>query len=308
MPREAIIDNFLKSQGFGQAKREKMGSDASFRRYERLTLNGKTTILMDAPPPEEDIRPFIKVCDYLCKIGLSAPQILAEDIKNGLLLLEDFGDARFNLYLKEHPEQEELLYTKAVEVLSRLHKHPPLNVPVYDEALLIEHASRFLEWYMPHIAKREVPREGFVTAWKTVLLNRDAGKPVVALFDYHADNLMWLPGEKVGLLDFQDALLAPPTYDLVSLLQDCRRPVSSELEQKMLAHYQKLSNLDLETSYAIIGAQRHTRILGTFARLAVRDNKPHYLDWVPQEWKYLKRNLAHPALLPLKNWFHQNGF
>jgi aminoglycoside/choline kinase family phosphotransferase len=307
-PREMIIQKFLKTQGFDKAVRQKMGSDASFRSYERLSMGGKTYILMDAPPPKEDVRPFIKVCDYLYKMGLSSPEIMAEDVKNGLLLLEDFGDARYNVYLKEHPEQEELLYTKAVEVLAKLHKHPPLDVPPYDEALLIEHAERFLEWYVPHVLQREVPREGFVAAWKEVLKKRDAGKPVVALFDFHADNLMWLPDEKVGLLDFQDALLAPPTYDLVSLLQDCRRPVSLAFEKKMLAHYKSLSGLDLDASYAIMGAQRHTRILGTFVRLAVRDQKPHYLEWVPQEWRYLKQNLAHPVLRPLKKWFDDNGF
>ena len=306
--RDIHINNFLQSHGFGKATRQKMGADASFRRYERLGLNGKSYILMDAPPPHEDVRPFLKIARYLTDLGLHAPTILAEDVVEGLLILEDFGDARYNLYLKEHPEKEEKLYSKAVEVLAELHKHKPLDIPPYDEALLIEHAERFLEWYMPHIAKREVSRESFVAAWKEVLTQRDIGKPVVALFDFHADNLMWLADENVGLLDFQDALIAPPTYDLVSLLQDCRRPVSFAFEQKMLAHYKKFSGLDLNVSYAVMGAQRHTRILGTFARLAVRDKKPHYLDWVPKEWEYLKQNLAHPALLPLKKWFEDNGF
>ena len=309
--RDAHIEHFLKTHGFGDAERVKMGSDASFRRYERLLLNGKSFILMDAPPPQEDVRPFTKIARYLCGIGLSAPKILAENVTHGLLVLEDFGDERYNLYLKAHPRQQEKLYTKAVEVLVELHKHAPLDVPPYDEALLIEHVERFLEWYLPHIARQEFSsdlQKSFVAAWKEVLPKRNAGKLVLALFDFHADNLMWLKDGNVGLLDFQDAVIAPPTYDLVSLLQDCRRPVSAAFEQKMLAHYKKLSELDLDVSYAIMGAQRHTRILGTFARLAVRDNKPHYLDWVPREWDYLKQNLAHPALLPLKNWFEQNGF
>lgn len=311
MEREALLQQFITQHGYGNARREKMGADASFRRYERLHLADKTYILMDAPPPHEDVRPFIKIDNYLRDIGLSAPQILHQDIENGILLLEDFGDARYNLFLKKYPEHEDLLYTKAVETLVELHKHTPADVPPYDEALLVEHAVRFLEWYVPHISKKEVinkMQESFIAAWKAVLPQRDAGKPVTALFDFHADNLMWLKNDAVGLLDFQDALVAPPTYDLVSLLQDCRRPVSHEFEQKMLAHYTKLSGLNLDVSYAIMGAQRHTRILGTFARLAVRDNKPHYLDWVPKEWQYLKQNLAHPVLAPLKKWFEEYGY
>lgn len=313
--RETLIRKFLKTHGYETATREKMGADASFRRYERLRFKGAHYILMDAPPPHEDVRPFIAVDRYLCGIGLSAPQILAEDSENGLLLLEDFGDDRYNLYLKNHPEQEAALYTHAVEALAELHKNPPLDVPPYDEALLIEHAERFLEWYMPHISKQEcsaAAKQRFIAAWQEVLPQRDTGKPVVALFDFHADNLMWLPAREgvktVGLLDFQDAVIAPPTYDLVSLLQDCRRPVSPVFEQKMLAHYAQLTGLKLETSYAIMGAQRHTRILGTFARLAVRDKKRHYLDWVPKEWEYLKQNLTHEALAPLKDWFESHGY
>lgn len=309
--REELLQNFIDAEGYADARREKMGADASFRRYERLHLADKTLILMDAPPPHEDVRPFIKIDNYLCGLGLSAPKILAADVENGILLLEDFGDARYNLFLKKHPEQEELLYTKALETLVHLHKHAPADVPAYDEALLIEHASRFLEWYVPHISKKEVAslmQETFIAAWKIILPQRDAGNPVTALFDFHADNLMWLHSGAVGLLDFQDALIAPQTYDLVSLLQDCRRPVSAEFEQKMLSHYTTLTGLKLDTSYAIMGAQRHTRILGTFARLAVRDNKPHYLDWVPKEWEYLKQNLAHPALKPLADWFTEYGY
>lgn len=311
MEREVLLKNFITQNGYGDARREKMGADASFRRYERLYLADKSYILMDAPPPHEDVRPFIKIDNYLCGIGLSAPKILHQDIENGILLLEDFGDARYNLFLKANPQQEELLYTKAVEILVHLHKHEPADVPPYDETLLIDHALRFLEWYVPRITKKEVSsmmQESFVAAWKMILPQRDAGNPVTALFDFHADNLMWLQNGEVGLLDFQDALIAPPTYDLVSLLQDCRRPVSAAFEQKMLAHYTKLTGLKLDVSYAIMGAQRHTRILGTFARLAVRDNKPHYLDWVPKEWEYLKQNLSHPALLPLKKWFEEYGY
>lgn len=312
MEREELLQNFIEAQGYASARRGKMGADASFRRYERLHLPDKTLILMDAPPPHEDVRPFIKIDNYLCGLGLSAPKILAEDVENGILLLEDFGDDRYNVFLKKYPEQEELLYTKAVEVLLHLHKHKPADVPAYDKALLIEHASRFLEWYVPHITRKEVSVEmqnSFIAAWKAVLLQRNPGAPVTALFDFHADNLMWMAdSQKVGLLDFQDALIAPPTYDLVSLLQDCRRPVSAAFEQKMLDYYQKHSGIKIDASYAIMGAQRHTRILGTFVRLSVRDNKPHYMEWVGQEWEYLKQNLAHPALKPLADWFAQYGY
>lgn len=315
--RETAILEFLARTGLEAATREKMGSDASFRRYERLIFEGKSHILMDAPPPEEDVRPFLYIGKHLISLGLSAPNILAENIEEGLLLLEDLGDDRYSRVLAAKPALEKELYTHATEVLAFLHKAPlPAKLPVYDESKLIEHVLRFTEWYLPHLAGMEVTEDmkaEFTGIWMNILLKRGVGPEVLALWDFHADNLMWLPARdgirKVGLLDFQDAMSCPPTYDLVSLLQDCRRPISPDIEPAMLKHYLQLTGLDKETfeqSYAIIGAQRHTRILGTFARLAIRDKKPGYLQWIPKEWDYLEQNLEHPALAELTVWFAQN--
>lgn len=315
--RETAITEFLAHAGMETAIREKMGADASFRRYERLTHDHKSYILMDAPPPEEDVRPFLHIGKHLLALGLSAPAILAEDVANGLLLLEDLGDDRYSLLLAREPGEERLLYTRATEVLAALHdKKLPVPLPDYDEGKLIDHVLRFTEWYLPHIARMEVTeamKEEFAGIWMEILLHRHVGPDVLALWDYHADNLMWLPKREglraVGLLDFQDAMACPPTYDLVSLLQDCRRPISPDIEPEMLKIYLSLVKLDkqeFDRSYAIIGAQRHTRILGTFARLAVRDKKPHYLQWIPKEWEYLEQNLQHPALANLAVWFARN--
>lgn len=312
--REAHITAFLKTNGFGAAKRESMGGDASFRHYERLTLGGKSYIMMDAPPPKEDVRPFLHIGKHLANLNLSAPKILAEDVEQGLLVLEDLGDARYSIVLSKQPELEETLYAHAIDVLVYLHdKKLPNPLPEYDVTTLIEHVHRFTEWYLPKVAHVEVTeslKNEFTALWEAVLPKRRSGPDVLALWDYHADNLMWLPERegmhRVGLLDFQDAMSCPPAYDLVSLLQDCRRPISPNIESDMLKRYLskvKLDKAEFERSYAIIGAQRHTRILGTFARLAHRDGKPHYLNWIPKEWDYLNQNLAHPALAELRAFF-----
>jgi aminoglycoside/choline kinase family phosphotransferase len=252
---------------------------------------------MDAPPPHEDVRPFLGVADHLQRLGFAAPRILARDVEAGLVLLEDFGDDRMREALDADPSREDAIYALAVDLIRDLHRHPAGDLPPYDMAVYQREAALFPEWYMPAVGL-DVPG-GWTEAWDEALAPIAQDRSTTVLRDYHAENIMLLRDGGLGLLDFQDALAGHPAYDLVSLLQDARRDVSPELEARMLAHYGPID----EAAYALLGAQRNTKILGIFTRLWKRDGKPRYLAFQPRMWTYLERDLAHPALAPVKAWF-----
>jgi N-acetylmuramate 1-kinase len=316
MTDRAAIEGFLAASDWGGAERSALAGDASFRRYDRLRLNGSSAVLMDAPPPQEDVRPFVAVARLLSRLGLSAPAILAEEIEHGLLLIEDFGDGTYARLLAAGAD-EESLYALAVDVLIALHWRfdPALGagLPRYDEARLVDEAVRFVDWYLPAIGETPAPalRQSYRAAWQAALPRALAAPPTLVLRDYHVDNLMRLPGRDgiaaCGLLDFQDAMLGPGAYDLVSLLEDERRAVPAALQRRMIARYlDAFPGLDRERfaeSYAILGAQRHAKNIGQFARLLLRDGKPQYLKHIPHMWKLLEADLAHPALAPVRAWF-----
>jgi aminoglycoside/choline kinase family phosphotransferase/GTP:adenosylcobinamide-phosphate guanylyltransferase len=315
--RAKAIAAFLAQHGWSRAERRPLAGDASFRRYDRLTQDGKHAVLMDAPPPQEDVRPFLRIAELLHNLGYSAPRIYAADAAQGLLLLEDLGDDTYTRLLRTGHD-ERALYTLAVDLLIDLHhRFVPgryAGLPPFDDARALREATLLLDWYWPATQdERLMPalREGFLAAWREVLPKRRAAPDTLVLFDFHVDNLMLLPGRNgiaaCGLLDFQDAVIAPRPFDLVALLQDVRRDVSAGLAAAMrdryLAGIGDLRAEAFDTSYAVIGAQRNTRILGTFTRLLLRDGKPGYLGFMPRTWKLLEADLAHPALAPLRAWF-----
>jgi hypothetical protein len=300
---------FLDAAGWGAARIDPLAGDASFRRYFRVVDGDRRAVLMDAPPPQEDIRPFVAVDRYLVAAGFAAPAILAEDAARGLLLLEDFGDARVRDHLDVHPDDEGDIYTRAVALLADLHRQPPAAVPRYDRAAYQREAALLTQWYCP-AAGLSVDEAGYAAAWDAVLpiVERDTGAGVTVLRDYHAENIMLLPDRRLGLLDFQDALVGHPAYDLVSLLQDARRDVPPETEAAMIAQYKALApvSVDFDAAYAVLGAQRNAKIIGIFTRLWRRDGKPRYLDFLPRMWRLVERDLAHPALAPVAAWFEAN--
>lgn len=312
--RESAIVNFLTQAGWGNATRGKLAGDASFRHYDWLEKGGNHAVLMDAPPEKESILPFLKIGDYLVKRGFSAPKILAKDSSQGFLLLEDLGRDSFTSFLKEHPTQESKLYFAAADVLVELHQSAEIEIDLqeYNQEKLLEEAALFVDWYLPALigeAKGASLREAYLDLWREILSCLPFFPPVVVLRDYHADNLMWLPEREgkaqVGLLDFQDALLGSPAYDLVSLLEDARRDIPPEIVQITFNRYvQKMAwdKSDFSVCYAALGAQRNAKIIGIFTRLALRDNKPHYLQLIPRVWGNLQRDLTHSALKPIKEW------
>ena len=308
--------------------------------------NGDSAILMISPPrPDgpavrdgkpysaiarlaEDIAPFIGMDNGLRAQGFSAPRIIASDLVTGLAIIEDFGAEAVTRDGAPVADR----YAEAVAVLARLHRlNLPGSVPVangqnhdippYDlEALLIE-AELLADWYVPHIGKTRLTptaRNVFTSLWR-YRLRVILGAPTTwTLRDYHSPNLIWLGGRnglsRVGLIDFQDCVLGHPAYDVASLLQDARITVPDDLEVRLLGHYARLRRMqepefDMSAfagAYAILAAQRATKILGIFARLDKRDRKPHYLVHVPRIEAYLRKNLAHPLLLELKAWYEQN--
>ncbi|MEO8723018.1 MAG: phosphotransferase [Sphingobium sp.] len=305
--------SFLDTVGWGGARIEPLAGDASFRRYFRVLDGGRCAVLMDAPPPHEDPRPFLSVAEHLCAQGFAAPGILGRDLAHGLVLLEDFGDARVREFVDADPAQEDQIYRRAVALLADLHRLPPVDAPPYDREVYQREAGLLTEWYCPALGL-VVDVAGYVAAWDAVLptVEKDNAPRVTVLRDYHAENIMLIDGRKdahnLGLLDFQDALVGHPAYDLVSLLQDARRDVAPDTEARMIAYYKSLAQPqgDFDAAYAVLGAQRNAKIIGIFTRLWKRDGKPRYLGFLPRMWSLLERDLAHPALAPVADWFAQN--
>ncbi|MBI1868592.1 MAG: tRNA (adenosine(37)-N6)-threonylcarbamoyltransferase complex ATPase subunit type 1 TsaE [Methylocystis sp.] len=308
--------------------------------------NGERAILMISPPrPDgppirfgksysaiarlaENVRPFVALADGLRARGLSAPRILASDLETGLLIIEDLGRER--VVDDKGPIVER--YLEAVCVLAHLHAQnlpdvlpiegaDAYHIPPYDlDALLIE-VELLVEWYVGHIAHQPITsgaRATFVNLWRHALIEITTAQPTWTLRDYHSPNLLWLNDRdglaRIGILDFQDCVMGHPAYDVVSLLQDARVTLPDELEIKLLGHYARLrrdgdATFDmarLARTYAILGAQRATKVLGIFARLAKRDHKPEYLTHLPRVEAYLKKGLRHPALADVKGWYETN--
>jgi aminoglycoside/choline kinase family phosphotransferase len=291
---------FLDAAGWNDADIVPLAGDASFRRYFRAVAPTRSAVLMDAPPAHEDSRPFLAVAEHLNALGFAAPRILAKDLAQGLILLEDFGDVRMREAIEADPARETPVYAAAIDLLRDLHCHPAGPLPPYDMAVYQREAALLPEWYLPAIGIE--PGPGYADAWEQVLAPFAHDRSVSVLRDYHAENIMLLDDEKLGLLDFQDALAGHPVYDLVSLLQDARRDVPEAIEAAMLERYGAVDR----AAYAVIGAQRNAKIVGIFTRLWKRDGKPHYMAYQPRVWAYLERDLAHPALAPVKAWIDAN--
>ena len=306
---------FLASCGWAGARVEPLAGDASFRRYFRvLRDDGHQAVLMDAPPPHEDPRPFISVAEWLVAVGLSAPEILARDLQRGLLLLGDFGDDRLREALDLAPERERELYELATDVLVHLHGHPPMaGLPVHGLQQWLDELMLFTDWYCPAVGL-EVDGEAYRAAWTAVLepVASDGLGPVTVLRDFHAENVMLVRDRQgvahFGLLDFQDALAGHPAYDLASVLEDARRDVPEEIERDMLGRYIAATGQGeaFERAYWALAAQRNTRILGVFTRLWKRDGKPGYRRFQPRMWGLLERDLSHMVLAVVREWFDAN--
>jgi len=314
MKPPAHAPEFLAAFGWTGAEILPLAGDASFRRYFRVVHGEKRAVLMDAPPPHEDPRPFVAVAEWLIGRGLSAPEVLASDLEKGLLLLDDFGNARLRETLDSDPGRERDLYELATDLLVHLHRHPPMaGLPPHGVDQWLAELTLFTDWYCPAVGA-QVDVEAYRKAWREVLepVARDGLGPVTVLRDYHAENIMLVEGREgiahFGLLDFQDALAGHPAYDLASVLEDARRDVPPTIERAMIDRYVSATGNGeaFERAYWVLAAQRNTRILGVFTRLWKRDNKPHYRSFQPRMWGLLERDLAQSHLQPVRSWFDAN--
>jgi tRNA threonylcarbamoyl adenosine modification protein YjeE len=342
--RMMTMRRFLDESGFADAERRHLQGDASTRTYERLVQGARRVVLMNAPrrpdgPPvrnglpysaiahlAEDVKPFVAMARALRALGLSAPDIYAADLAEGLLILEDLDND--GMVAGDPPAPIEERYAAAIDLLAALHRAPapellPVaprvdhRLPTYDrDAFLIE-VELLLDWYVPHRGGTvdEEGRKQFLSLWRAALTRAATGPVHWALRDFHSPNLLWLADRtgiaRVGLLDFQDAVIGPPAYDVASLLQDARVDVPETMEFALLGRYAQARQTDdphfnlhgFVALYALMAAQRATKILGIFARLDRRDGKPQYLRHLPRVWGYLRRSLAQPTLAPLKAWY-----
>lgn len=318
--REPLLRSFLAEAGWADAERSVLAADASFRRYDRLIGRAGRAVLMDAPPEHEKPASFVRLARLLTGIGLSAPRVLAADLERGFVLIEDLGDDTFTRALAAGRD-EAPLYRLGVDTLIALQRawRPGLGdgIAPYDAETLLAEAELLTAWYLPAVTGRATAPdalESYRAAWRAVLPAAERLPPTLVLRDYHVDNLMVLqdrPGVAAcGLLDFQDALLGSPAYDLVSLLRDARRDVDQALAARLLAHYRAaLPQLDgsaLDAAYWVLGAQRSSKIIGIFTRLSRRDGKPRYLEHLPRLWRWLEEELSHPELAPVATWFERH--
>jgi aminoglycoside/choline kinase family phosphotransferase len=288
-------------------------SDASFRRYFRVDgPDGATYIVMDAPPPQEDVRPFIHVAELFGETGVSVPGILAQDIERGFLLLSDLGSTTYLQLL--NPDNAHKLYIDAIDALVQIQIHSkPAVLPEYDRALLLRELMLFPEWYIGKhlgVSMTEAQTAMLNKVFEALLANNLAQPQVYVHRDYHSRNLMVLPDRNPGILDFQDAVFGPITYDLVSLLRDAYIQWDEEIVLDWVIRYWERAkraglpvNPDIDAFYRdfeFMGLQRHLKVLGIFARLYHRDGKDAYLKDLPLVMEYT-RKAAHrySALAPL---------
>jgi len=298
--RQGAFVEFLARFGCDTSSMTMVAGDASNRKYYRLGHRDRTVIAMDAPPDKgEEVGPFIRIANWLGSIGLSAPYVFTADEEAGFVILEDLGDDLYaRLFETGHPERP--LYVAAADVLWRLQVAvPPRDLAPYSPRLMADMAALSIAWYRTGATGSNDP--GLASDMTTEMERRLApladGAQVMILRDYHAENLIWLPGRegmrRVGLLDFQDAMAGSPAYDLVSILQDARRDVDPGLASEILAHFMRVRNLgaDFLHEYHLVGLQRNLRILGVFARLCLRDGKVGYVDKIPRVWGHVRHDL-----------------
>jgi len=308
-------DIFLKKHGIIYSSLNPIEQDASSRKYLRIK-NNENLIIMDSPPKENNNDRFFYISNYLNQINISAPRVIHFDKRNGLLLIEDLGNYTFNKALKDNISEVQL-YTKAVDALVLIHNSQiPAHIPHYSKKALINEVNLFIEWFCPYagIKLSQNSIDEWHSIWNNYLNPIIQENNKLVLRDFHADNLFWLPKRKshrrVGIIDFQDALIGNISYDLCSLLEDVRREVSDNTKEKILKYFIMRNDIkDISTfirSYRILTAQRNVKIAGIFVRLAKRDGKNKYLKMVNKAISIFKRSIKKAELSEIINWMEKH--
>jgi aminoglycoside/choline kinase family phosphotransferase len=302
----------LTKSAIGAYKILPMAQDASLRSYYRVQVGtDKSFVLMDCPPDYQPLGPFIKMSVFLRDNGFIAPRIIAHDVENGFLLIEDFGSISLKQYIHEQIDDRDsrmAMYRQIIDLLVDLHKVPiaESELEIFDNQSLYAELEVF-QWYSRYALPgkfTDAHYNEFLKIWRDLLGKQVSMDNVVLLRDYHVENMMYLGGRghgtiDIGLLDFQDARLGSPVYDLVSVLEDARCDVERDEALELLEYFSIKSGLDLEDvllNYHILGAQRNLRILGVFARKLSRDGNNSYIRYLPRVKRYLSYDLSHPDL------------
>ncbi|WED42654.1 aminoglycoside phosphotransferase family protein [Legionella cardiaca] len=275
--------------------------DASFRQYFRLHMNGMTRIIMDAPPDREAMQPFLTVSELLISLGIQAPKVYALDKTQGFAILDDFGDELLLKHLSA--KTADILYTAAMAIILLMQSYPSTNtaqLPLFDKKFMLQELAIFREWFLHAYLKIQLSHEeeGLLMSTFDWLTNEISSQPQVLIHrDYHSRNIMLMDESKnfqLGVIDFQDAMVGPFTYDLVSLLKDCYIQWPREKVMEWLSSFQQESPLakhwfqeDFIRAFDLCGLQRHLKVLGVFSRLYLRDSKPNYLQDLPLTLHYV---------------------
>jgi N-acetylmuramate 1-kinase len=305
MTRDALIAAFLTSHGYAPTDARPLAQDAGFRRYFRLPAP-RPAVLMDAPPPE-DIRPFLRIAAHLRAIGLPVPEIFAADEANGLILEQDLGDDLLSTLLDQGAPPHPLLDAAIDALVPMQRTPPPAGLPAWDAQTMATTAlGTLFDWWWPARFGTPAPveaRTDVAEALAAMLHPLTQGPTGFVHRDYFAGNLLRLPDHRVAIIDFQGAAIGHPAYDLVSLLQDARRDIPREAQDRALHRYlaarPELDPHQFRAAYAACAAQRHLRVACQWVRLALRDHRPQYLVHAPRTWRLLEDALAHQAAAPL---------
>jgi len=310
--RKPLLDKFINDNIQDIKEIIPQKADASFRIYFRIVTKNNSFMVMDSPPDKEPIDLFVKIGKHLIEQGFNAPKLFKIDLENGFLLLEDFGDNTFTNLLKSGYDSKKL-YFLATDLLINLHKSPfitSLAVNPYDIPSYLREVKLLSDWYIPYYyGEMSVKNQSdWEKIWLKVLGELPMMRSTLVLRDYHAGNIMLLKNDKCGLLDFQDALIGNPAYDLMSLLQDVRLDINKDIVKDNYEYYKKSMNYgeEFDKSYQILSAQRHAKVLGIFVRLSIRDNKNNYLQYLPRSLLLFEKSLQNPYLLPVKQFLEKN--
>lgn len=319
---------FLRNSGWAGAREIPISGDWSQRKFFRIDLKGKTAVLIQSFPDEDPrstpghkLKDFVRISRCLDTLGLSAPEVYAQDLPHGLLLVEDFGSQDFASLIAKNEEVERDMYRLATQALKHLYKKTEfiaIELPDYFTSHIHKGHQRVVDWYMPAMLHKQNSDEAvteYLKIWKQIERSLPQAKRRFVHGDYHPGNLMWLPerqdAKQVGFLDFQQAMMGPAPYDLVNLLEDARREVPIELRRECMSIYiEGMSTEDRENFiawYPVLAAQFHCRVIGQAIRLAIRDQKTRLLSIIPILRRHMIRDFANPQLKPLKDWFLAQG-
>lgn len=325
--RQVLRQRFVDRCGWRSAVFEPVGQDCAFRRYFRLRMDSKTAILMEAVPddheratPGHKLSDYIRIGSALKKRGLNTPAIYEAAENDGYLLLEDFGDVSFKQALNRDGD-EKLLYGLAADILSELNQSAKawdIALPDYYKSHVHKGRQRVIDWYVPAVHKAQNPDDcvkNYLAVWDIIEKTLPPCPQGFLHIDYHVENLMYLPErsglQQCGILDFQGAMKGPLPYDLANLLEDVRIDVPADRRKEMLDYACRQMDAEQKEAfqawYRILATQFHCRVIGQFIRLAVKDGKQRYLDYLPRVCGYLREGLNDPVLLPLSDWFTEQG-